>query len=239
MKHYWQTIETRIDGLTLRERGIMFVVVALALVMGFTSLLLDTQYETQKRLSQQIEQEQAQVLTMQAQIQQKVLEGSVDPDAANRQHLQQLQQQIKQMRTSLLDTQKALVSPDKMPTLLENILKQNRGLRLTSLRTLPVLSLSEMTHAQKEGISAAHLPVASSPAAVSGVLHAADAVYSHSVEITVQGNYLDLMHYLADLEAMPWQIYWSNAKLQVDEYPSSTLTLTLFTMSLDKRWLNI
>jgi MSHA biogenesis protein MshJ len=47
------------------------------------------------------------------------------------------------------------------------------------------------------------------------------------------------MNYLEQLEAMPWQLLWANAKLNVDEYPKSTLTLRLFTLSLDKKWLNL
>jgi MSHA biogenesis protein MshJ len=58
------------------------------------------------------------------------------------------------------------------------------------------------------------------------------------VEIVVQGGYMDMMNYMAALEAMPWQLFWGRAKLSVDEYPNATLTLTLFTLSLDKAWLN-
>jgi MSHA biogenesis protein MshJ len=67
----------------------------------------------------------------------------------------------------------------------------------------------------------------------------ADAVYKHGVEIVVQGSYPDMVDYLTDLESMPWQLFWANAKLNVDSYPKSSLTLTLFTLSLDKKWLHI
>ena len=64
-------------------------------------------------------------------------------------------------------------------------------------------------------------------------------IYKHGVEITVQGTYLDLLAYLAELERLPWRMYWGNLDLKVDEYPQSTLVLTLYTLSLDKAWLAI
>ena len=59
------------------------------------------------------------------------------------------------------------------------------------------------------------------------------------VEIVVQGNYLDMLKYLTDLESMPWQVFWGKASLAVNEYPTATLTLTIYTLSMDKRWMGI
>jgi MSHA biogenesis protein MshJ len=34
-------------------------------------------------------------------------------------------------------------------------------------------------------------------------------------------------------------LLWAKAKLETNDYPQSTLTLTLYTLSLDKKWLNL
>ena len=39
------------------------------------------------------------------------------------------------------------------------------------------------------------------------------------------------------LERLPTQIYWGRAELAVTDYPSSTLKLTVYTVSLDRAWL--
>ena len=44
---------------------------------------------------------------------------------------------------------------------------------------------------------------------------------------------------MTELEAMPWQLYWGKVNLNAESYPKVTLTLTLFTLSLDKKWLAI
>jgi MSHA biogenesis protein MshJ len=66
-----------------------------------------------------------------------------------------------------------------------------------------------------------------------------DMLYRHGVEITVRGNYLDLVDYMGALESMPTQLFWGKALLEVEEYPNSRLTLTLYTLSLDQKWMKL
>jgi len=55
----------------------------------------------------------------------------------------------------------------------------------------------------------------------------------------VRGSYADLLQYLAALEKLPTQMFWSMAKMNVVKYPEAELTLTLYTLSLDETWLQI
>ena len=238
MKQYWQRIVLRIDALTLRERAMIFAMAAVVLTTLVNVVLLDPQFAKQKQLSERIKQEQETIAGIQAEIQQKVKSQAIDPDAANRARLQTLKEQSSQMQGAMRDVQKGLVSPDKMSELIESILKQNGRLRLVSLKTLPVTGLSEMVATESKTAGEKTAAAAASPAKQDSQ-PAAGFVYRHGVEIMVEGGYLDMMNYMAALEAMPWQLFWGRAKLSVDEYPRATLTLTLFTLSLDKAWLNI
>jgi MSHA biogenesis protein MshJ len=65
-------------------------------------------------------------------------------------------------------------------------------------------------------------------------------IFKHGVEITVEGNYRDLLRYLTELEKLPWRMYWSQVQLKVEEQPPRTLmTFTVFTLSLEKTWLSL
>jgi MSHA biogenesis protein MshJ len=64
-------------------------------------------------------------------------------------------------------------------------------------------------------------------------------LYRHGVEVTVRGNYLDMLNYMATLEALPTGLLWGSAELQAEEYPDSRLTLTLYTLSLDRKWMKL
>ncbi len=64
-------------------------------------------------------------------------------------------------------------------------------------------------------------------------------VYKHAVEIVLTGNYLDLLAVLQEMEKLPWQLYWAKASLRTEQHPQSTLTLHIFTLSLDQIWLDL
>jgi MSHA biogenesis protein MshJ len=243
MMQAWKKFALKIDALSLRERAIIFAMAALALISLVNTSLLDPQFAQQKQLTQRIKQEQVQIVAIQAEIQQKVKSREVDPDAANLVRLQVLKQQSAQLQDSLRDMQSGLVSPDKMARLLEDIVKQNSQLRVMALKTLPVSRLSEVvsipnTVAEK-AVEATAVPASVLTKDRTENKSAADLVYRHGVEITVQGAYLDMMRYMTALETMPWQLFWGGAKLDAGEYPKATLTLTLYTLSLDKKWLNL
>jgi MSHA biogenesis protein MshJ len=238
MKLYWQRLVLRIDALSLRERAMIFAMVAVILITLVTTILLDPLFAKQKQLTERIKQEQEKTAEIQAEIQQKVRARGIDPDTANRMRLEALKEQSTNMQGAMRDVQKGLVSPDKMSELLESILKQNGKLRLVSLKTLPVADLPELVSLQSKTAGEKSAAATASPAKQDSQPTSA-FVYRHGVEIMVEGGYLDMMSYMAALEAMPWQVFWGKAKLSVDEYPRATLTLTLFTLSLDKAWLNI
>ncbi|MEN3367097.1 MAG: biosis protein MshJ [Burkholderiales bacterium] len=229
MNGYWQKIVLRVDALSLRERLIIFMMAALVVVTLVNSLLLESQFAKQKHIAQQIRQEQSQIAGMQAEIHQILKKHDTDPDRDNRTRLAQLTQQAKQMQGSLRDMQQGLVPPDRIAAVLEDILRQNSGLRLVSLKTLPVTSLTDQAEVNK--ITADKDKTDKKPGA--------ESIYRHGVEITVQGGYQDIVRYLAALEAMRWQLFWGGANLSVEEHPKTNLTLTLYTLSLDRKWLNL
>src|SRR3569623_259090 len=240
MKQYWQKYAAKIDALTLRERVIIFAMLAVAVIALINNAVLDAQFAKQKQLSEQIKGQLVQVSQIQTDIRQTI-QAQTDPDAANRSRLSALQQQSQRMQTALIDMQKGLVAPDKMPILLEDILGHNARLKVISLKTLPVTGIQETERTDskdakksddKQAVANAQKPSADS-------VPAASAVYKHGVEIMLQGEYLDMLKYMSELESMPWHLFWGKAKLEVDEYPKARLTLTLYTLSLDKKWLNL
>ena len=236
MKQSWQKLVLRIDALTLRERAIIFAVAVLILVTLINAVLLDPQYAKQSKLSQQIRQQQAQIADIQNQIQQRVKLQESDPNQEERAQLETLTQRAQGMRDSLGSLQQELVSPEKIADLLENMLRKNDKLLLVSLKSLPVTRLNESV----EEIQARQQKNGQQPAPASGAAaDDVDAVYKHTVELTVQGSYLDMLAYVKALEKMPWRVFWENAQLKADGDRQATLTLTLFTLSLDKKWLNL
>lgn len=236
MKQYWQRLELKIDAMSLRERAMAFAIAALLLITGIDTFLLDPLLRQQKAASQQVTADQQQIAALQAEIRMRVASHDIDPDGPSRIRLHDLKQQSAKLHDELTSMQKGLVSPDKMASLLEDMLKRNGRLQLVSLKTLPVALVTEPAAADPQAVKRTNgAPAGEKPASPI----ARDAVYKHGVVVVVQGSYMDILGYMTELEGMPWQLFWANAKLSVANYPKATMTLTLFTLSLDKKWLHI
>ncbi|MBI3284295.1 MAG: type II secretion system protein M [Burkholderiales bacterium] len=227
MKQQWEQVAGRIDALSLRERGILFVLTAFVIIFLVNSLVIEPQFARQKILSDRIKQSQAQLAALQLEIGQRAALRHADPDAENKRRLAGARQQLAQIDRSLLAVQKNLVLPEKMASLLEGILKRNQHLQLLSMKSLPVVNILDA-----DGASA-------KIAVAGGIPAAGGAIYKHEMEIVVQGRYPDMLNYMRELEKLPEQVYWSKARMTVDEYPKASLTLNLFTISLDKKWLDL
>jgi len=223
-KFILQRLRRTVDALTLRERVILFAGTLLVLILLGKLFLFDPQYARQKKLRDQISADTTKSALLYAQIEQQLQRHGSDADAVKRGMLAGLQAQSSALRGELSDINTMLVKPDDMAALLGDILMRNKRLRLVSLATLPSGNL--LAGATGDGKS----PV---------VAVEAGDIYKHGVEIVVQGNYLDMVTYMTALEAMPSRLFWAKAVMHVDTYPDATLSLTLFTLSLDKKWLSL
>lgn len=221
VKQQWQTLAERVDAMSLRERALIFLAAALVLITLLNTLLIKPQLTRQQEISKKLVQTQTITNALQMQIQSLVQARSADPDAPLHERMAKLQAESTEADKVLQEIQSGLIAPQQMPALLDDILQRNRGLRLVSLKTLPVENIA----------AGADAPAANTPSS--------PAVFKHSVEIAVEGGYLDLLRYLAAMEASPWRMFWGKADLNVDAYPKATLTLRLHTLSLDKAWLAI
>lgn len=221
-------LAARIDALSLRERGMVFGATIAVLVFAGHTFVLAPQDAKQAALRTQIEQQQAASTAIDGEITARVEASRIDPDAQSRTRLNTMQQEMGQLGSELLALEHGLVPPERMGPLVEGILRANGRLKLVSMRTLPAEPL-----AAPGAASAA--PAAPAPAAGGDV----PLLYRHGVEVTVRGNYLDMVDYMSTLDAMPTRMFWGRAQLDVETYPTARLTLTLHTLSLDRQWMKL
>jgi MSHA biogenesis protein MshJ len=226
VKQYWERYAAQLNARNARERALILVMVLAVVWALLSALLLDPLLAKKKRLSQEANQQQTQIQQLQAQIGTILSGGQVDPDAATRIRLAALKQKLEQSRAALQNVQQGLVPPEKMAQLLEDVLTQNRNLKLVSLKTLPVSGVLEMLADAAPPKNEEKKP-------------AGPAIYKHGVEIAVSGSYAELTQYLDTMEKLPWQMIWGKAEMRAQEYPLVTLTITLYTLSRDKTWMAI
>jgi MSHA biogenesis protein MshJ len=227
MKQKWLTFAARIDAMSQRERIMSFAATAAVLVFIVHTGVLGPLLRKQELLRTQVIQQQNNIAGINEQITQKLQEAGADPDAPVRARLAAVRDESGRLGDSLRAMQKGLVAPERVAPLLESILRANGRLKMVSVRTLPVEPLSAIG-AKKEGDAAA-------PAKTTK----RDLLFRHGVELTVRGSYLDMVDYMTALESLPTQLFWGKAQLEVEDYPSVRLTLTLYTLSLDEKWMKL
>lgn len=235
LQQQWTRLSTRLDALTLRERALVFVAVTAAMLFVIYTLAVEPMLLRQTGLLAQIRQQQNQIAGIDMEITAKAQGFSVDPDAGARAQLQTTRAEIDRVSAGLLAVQKGLVAPDRIAPLLENLLRGQGKLRLMGMKTLPVTGMNE---------SAAPAPPAALSTTPPGqpaapVVKPRELLYRHGVELVLQGSYLDMVDYMAALEALPVQLFWGKASLDAQQYPNSRLTLTLYTLSLDQKWMKL
>lgn len=111
--------------------------------------------------------------------------------------------------TARLHSQAAgLVPPQHMTQVIHDVLSREQGVTLISLRSLPSYALVE-----------------------------GDGPYVHTVELTLQGRYLDVLTYLQALEGLSWHFYWQSLELDATHYPTTRVTVRLGTVSMSRDWI--
>jgi len=213
----------RYNRLARRERGLVLAAVLVG-VLGLGSMLfIEPALQQIALLKRQTAQQRADATALQPQV--AALQARQrDPDAATRAQLEALRRQLQLAEGEFDQLQRALVPPQDMGRLLEGLLQSHRGLQLVGLRNVPVTSVSELL---------APAPAASQPAAKDS----RDAwLYRHGVEITLEGSYADMHAYLDALEHLPRRVYWGELKIDAQKWPASRMTVTVYTISLEKTW---
>lgn len=226
MKKAIQSYGARFNGLSLRERLLAGAAALVVVSFLLHTLVIAPRVHAKTNLTQQLEQGRSDLSTIQSQLSELTARAR-DPDAASRQRLSDARLQIEQIDGKLKAIGHNLVPPQDVSRLLQDLLAGNAGLKLVTLHTLPVSGLVEHKAAA---------PQAAGSAAAPEVAEA--GIYKHGVQITVEGGYRDLVVYLSALEHLPQQLFWSEASLHA-EYPLSTLTLTVYTLSLERTWLTV
>ncbi len=255
----------RFDARPQRERVMMMLAAAAVLLLAGDRFWLTPAFRhfsaassalAVARVDQQTLSEESERRRVQGDAQRRELEADIA----------QWRQRTTQGAQALADTQAGLIGPDRMVALLEQMLPKQGGVKIVGLKTLAPqdarLPLPAPTAAPAPaanaltlpGVAAAAVPALANalaaqpgaapaaPAATPAVLPPGDGapLYRHGVEITVEGAYGDLMGYLSSLETLPGpRLLWGGVKLKVEKHPTVQLSLTVYTLSLDRAWLEL
>jgi MSHA biogenesis protein MshJ len=237
MKRQWLQFVARVEALQPRERLMAFGAVVVVLVYLASALVFGPLARKEAALRSTLQQQVVTIDGIDADIAAKARAYANDPNEMLRKRLGEVRAETARTSEELRTMQKGLVPADRIAPLLETILRANGRLKLVSLKTLPATTLTDAAAPATPATApaAAGTPAATTPL----VVKAPDLLYRHGVELTLRGNYLDMVDYMHALETLPTQLFWGKAQLDAEDYPNVRLTLTLYTLSLDPKWMKL
>jgi len=221
----------RIDALSLRERGIIFVAILGVLYFVAANLLFTPVKAEQERLQKQLQSKREQIQAIENQVQLVLTGGAHDPDAAKRERFNALQANLTAIDEALKQVTTGLVPPKEMARLVEQVLVKNTGLQILKVESLPATPLIDENPAPNPNERARGAKAGPTPAGL--------MVYKHGMRIELKGSYMDILRYLHALEGLPWKVFWGQATLQTEQHPASKLTLLIYTLSTQDSWITL
>jgi MSHA biogenesis protein MshJ len=206
----------KFDRLSLRER--LFITAALLIVLaGCLNVLLISPIDARRKaLLQEVTTIGSQIALTDSGVEAAV---SADPTHGAAGRLQALQKQLQEIDNQLLAQSAGMVSPDHMAEAIQDVLHLQRGVVLISLRNLPPTRLPAEKPAENAGEDR--------------------RPYVHSVELVVEGRYLDVLDYVQALEKLSWHFYWRHLEITATHYPINRVRLELATLSPDGDWMGL
>jgi len=204
----------KFDSLTPRERIIIVTTIIVTIWGVWDNLIYQPLATEQKALNTELSTLKINLVANQQISKQIEALGKVDPNKKNKLTLKEIKQQFRQLKLQLNTADKQFVPAHQMPTVLQDLLQQNPGLKILDLKTLPISTFSKEA---KE----------------------TSWIYRHGLSITLRGNYFNTLKYLEALEALPWRFNWESINYQVKEYPIAETTLNIYTLSFEENWLGL
>jgi len=207
----------RLDALTLRERVIIFGAGVALVYIAWQTLLMEPLASRAKAAEQRLVDVRRQ-LTM---IDEAGSASVNDPTVAAALRNRALAERIHSLDKELNSVAQGYIAPQHMNELLRELLAEQRGLKLVSLKNLPVESLASTAKPDA--------PIAAGDR----------GPFLHPVEMVVEGDYASVVAYLRSLEALPWHIHWRSLELSARDYPVNRVRLVIGALSLSRDWMSV
>jgi MSHA biogenesis protein MshJ len=223
----------RVDRMSLRERVLVFVAGVALLYVAWQTLLMDPIAARGRAAQHRLEETRARLEKIDA----AVVAG--DPRVQALERRRALQDRLATLDTRLREAAGGFVSPDRMADVLRDVLASQRGLRLVSIRNLPVVDLG-ITATAAATATATTTTTATPPAtATPDAALAESGPFVHPVEIVVEGDFASIVAYLRAVEGLAWQVQWRRLDLAAGEYPKNRVRIELGTLGLTRDWLSV
>lgn len=224
-------------ALAPREQWLVSLIALLLPTMFWLMLGHEPLAQRVRQLDGERQAAESRALEAQAARAELLARGAADPDQAVRQALLATQALREQQLAELAEGTAALIDPQRMQQVLQDLLQQRPGLRLLGLESFSApleLPGAAPANAEEQAAQAAGEPAAE------------PLLYRHGMRVTLEGSYFELRDYLRDIERQSQgpdgrRLFWERLDYQVGEAGPgrARITLELYTLSREAGWIGV
>ena len=214
MRKWLNRLGNRIDALSIRERGLVLLAIVAVLFMVWDTFMMQPIYQQQDRIKGEIATKQESINRLASALQQAIQRQDSNPNSKLQQEMKELQQRIAALDTRLSAETANIISPRRMATVLQEVLRRQQSLKLVEMRSLApesVLAAEDEADFSLQG-----------------------NVYRHGLVMEMEGSYLELLAYLKEIESLPYSFVWDTLEIEQEEYPRNRIVIRVFTLSLSE-----
>ncbi len=237
MKNHWIQWSQKFAALTLRERLIVLFAVIALIVFGWLHFVFDPVTRAKKQIQGQLLSLDESIVSSAEELSLLQQQLANDPNQVLLAQQRQLDATLQQLNADIDARLKGLLGPERMLDTLREIVATQKGatqkpVQLVSVRNLPAEPY-ELVGKKKPPSDATADSTEESQAGAEQA-----AIYSHQMEVVLEGSYFEVASYLQLLEAQPG-LYLQSFSYEVLDYPLARVVMRLSTLSLEEAWIGV
>jgi MSHA biogenesis protein MshJ len=213
------SLQSRIDELTLRERGILFFVIVGLLYITWDSMLILPEEKMQKQVIADFGELRKEITALEQESLAIINRHNLDPNEEERRRLEQLMASGDAIEKQMVVALEGLIEPEEMAAALESVLKGQQQLRFVRLENLGAKPLLNEELAEEST--------------------AETGIYKHTMRLEIEGSFHHTRDYLQALERLPWKFHWESVTMEIMDYPQARVEIMVNTLSMDEEWLGV
>ena len=228
-------LTNRVKELTIKERIGITLAISVVVYGIWDFAFMQPMLEKESMLNTSLEGKNQQIMTLSEQVQNLIDSDQSPQYKKNRQHLENIINQLEITDQRLLKITSSLIAPDQMAKVLETLLVQSEGLTIRRLEGLGAKPFPEKALSSEGELVEHSADVENHEEGVQEI----PTAWQHGLRVEFSGSYLDTLEYLQSLEALDWKLYWDSVELEVDKYPNVNTAIKVYTLSLDEGWIDV
>ena len=228
-------LQNLINNLSTRERVLVLLGILSVIYIVWDTFLITPIQASTKVLFDQRMAIQEQTVNLETR---RILASGLLKNSKRKKILSEIkvvEKNIKNFDGKILERLQGRVAPQYMASLLNDVLNNNRNLELISINNLPARPLvvnSGDKKSQDKALQKEDKKIPNSDPRLVGI-------FQHSLEMELQGSYLDILNYLQALENLEWKMFWDQVDLEVIDHPTVKVKIKVHTFSLKDGWISV